>query len=209
MQWQDQARTKPVSNAELSHHVIMMLHWGREEYFFSIRLFHLAEMSLMSRERKIRNLRQDKMPATTTNHSGSENSLPNLCGDTASSGWGQPKVCEGPAVLHGKCKGEVLKSNFGTTWMGCLLNMVGEDTALDLDPTPACPAWEAWGDQHQGPFQGCSIDDDVTLFFSVSSFFLLAGRFWIDDRSQQSLCERQVSHSNKEGAKVLGKIQIR
>ena len=88
------------------------------------------------------------------NWSGREKSLPHLHEDKDSSRWGQRMDCEGPAVLHGKCKDSSLKNNFGTTWMGCLLSMVGEDTVLQRDPTPACSDWVAWDDQHHGPLPG-------------------------------------------------------
>lgn len=71
--------------------------------------------------------------------------------------------------------------------MGYLLSIVGEDTTLELDPTPACPAWEVWGDPHHGMLR----DDDSTVFFSVFSFFQLAGHCWI--KEEPVLSDRQVS----------------
>lgn len=106
---------------------------------------------------------------------------------------------------HGKCKDEALKSSFGTIWVAVYWIWLLR-TKLCSQALYTCTTWEVWRGQHRG-----ALSEMLSChwFFAVYSFFLPEGHCWVKESSQNSFCERQVSHSNEQGARVLGKIWIR
>lgn len=144
---------------EICHAVLSWCCTGEESFFFFFQWVILCCRNVSKKSEEKNQKSRNKMrcqPRWQTDLE--EETLSQICvrtttvadEDNDSSRWGQLMDCCAPWKMLRLS----LKKQFWNTWRGCLLSRVGEDTALHLDPTPACPGWEAWDDQHHSSLTG-------------------------------------------------------